>query len=189
MYAGPVAEGESALARVRAARPAADFFGPASYPEFQCSLDDPPGYRNWWTAQNLDDLTGEAIDVIVRRAAEMPAGPAQLFIAAWGGAIRRADPATSPLAGRDAAFVVHPLLLWDDPADDAALIGLGRAMRADLEPYARPETYGNFLGEEGADRARAGFRPGAFERLQRVKAAWDPDGVFRASRHLVAGRA
>ena len=185
MYAGTVAEGEAAIAPVRAfGPPAADFFGPTTYADFQCSIDDPPGYRNWWTAENLDDLSGAAIDAIARRAAALPPGPAQVFIAAWGGAISRADPSSSPLAGRDAAFVVHPLLMWEDPADDAAMIALGRAMREDVRPYATGDAYGNFLGDEGAERARSGFKPGAFERLRRIKAVWDPGHVFRASRHL-----
>jgi FAD/FMN-containing dehydrogenase len=186
MFAGTVAEGEAALAATRAfGPPAADFFGPTTYADFQCSLDDPPGYRNWWTAENVDDLPDAAIDRIVTRAEQMPPGPAQVFIAAWGGTIRRAHPDSSPLAGRDTAFVVHPLLLWEDPADDAQMIALGRAMRDDLQPFARADAYGNFLGDEGAARARAGFRPGAFERLRRIKAVWDPGYMFRASRHLV----
>jgi FAD/FMN-containing dehydrogenase len=185
MFAGTVAEGEAAIAAVRGfGPPAADFFEPTTYADFQCSIDDPPGYRNWWTAENLDDLSDAAIDAICRRAAALPAGPAQVFIAAWGGAVRRADPSASPLAGRDARYVVHPLLLWEDPADDAAMIALGRAIREDVRPYATGETYGNFLGDEGAARVRSGYRPGAFERLRRIKGVWDPRDVFRGNRHL-----
>ena len=82
------------------------------------SVDDPPGYRNYWTAENVVDLPDEAIDALVRRAVELPPGPSQLFIVAWGGAVGRVGPDQSPLAGRDARFIVHPLLLWENPADD-----------------------------------------------------------------------
>jgi FAD/FMN-containing dehydrogenase len=44
MWAGSVADGERALAPIRALGPAADFFGPTGYADFQCSVDDPPGY-------------------------------------------------------------------------------------------------------------------------------------------------
>ena len=81
--------------RVRA--PALDAFGPTGYADFQCSLDDPPGYRNWWTAEYLDDLPDDAIDAMVAHAEELPAGPAQIFIPAWGGAVARGT--EGPLTG------------------------------------------------------------------------------------------
>src|SRR5687768_3305948 len=74
MWAGDPADGERALAPIRELRPDADFFGRTEYADFQCSLDDPPGYRNYWTAENVVDLDDEAIERIVRRAAEIPAG-------------------------------------------------------------------------------------------------------------------
>ncbi len=45
------------------------------YADFQCSVDDPPGYRNAWTAESVVDLPDPAIDRIVARAADLPAGP------------------------------------------------------------------------------------------------------------------
>jgi FAD binding domain len=46
MYAGPLADGEQALREIREfGPPAADFFEPTAYADFQRSLDDPPGYR------------------------------------------------------------------------------------------------------------------------------------------------
>ena len=99
MWAGSVADGERALAPIRALGPDADFFGPTDYADLQCSVDDPPGYRNYWTAENVTDLPDEAIDVLVRRATELPAGPSQLFIVARGGAVRRFAPTTRRWAG------------------------------------------------------------------------------------------
>jgi FAD/FMN-containing dehydrogenase len=184
LYAGPVAEGEAALRELRDfGPPAADFFGPAAYADFQCSLDDPPGYRNYWTVEHLRDLPTAAIEAIHERSQRIPAGPAQLFVAAWGGAVERGA-AGSAVAGRDAQFVVHPLFLWEDAADDAAMIELGRGYRDVLAPWATGAAYSNFLGEEGEQRARAAFAPGAYERLAAVKAEWDPDDVFRATGHV-----
>ncbi len=177
MWAGDVADGERAFAPIRALGPDADFLGPTSYAEFQCSVDDPPGYRNYWTAENVVDLTDEAIDRLVRRGRELPAGPSQLFIVAWGGAVRRFDAAHSPLAGREARFIVHPLLLWEDPADDERCRELARAFRSDVQEWSIGATYPNFLGEEGAARMGAAFGASA-ERLAAVKTQWDPHGMF-----------
>ena len=178
MWAGDVAGGEAALAPIRALGPDADFFGATDYADFQCSVDDPPGYRNYWTAENLADLTDEAIDLIVRRATELPAGPSQLFIVAWGGAVRRYGPTHSPLAGREARFIVHPLLLWEDRADDERCRALARQFRSDVQPWSIGATYPNFLGEEGNSRMAAAFGASA-DRLAAVKEVWDPHSTFR----------
>ncbi len=178
MWAGDVADGERALAPFRALGPDADFFAPTPYADFQCSVDDPPGYRNYWTAENVVDLPDDAIDALVRRAAELPAGPSQLFIVAWGGALARIGADHSPLAGRESRFIVHPLLLWEDAADDERCIELGRAFRTDVRPWSTGATYPNFLGEEGAARMRAAFGASA-ARLAAVASEWDPHGTFR----------
>jgi FAD/FMN-containing dehydrogenase len=181
MHAGPIDQAEADLAPVRAwGPPALDAFGAAPYAAFQQSLDDPPGYRNWWTAEYVSDLTDEAIDALADHGERIPAGPAQIFIPAWGGAVARVPEDATPLAGRDARFVVHPLLMWEDPADDEKLIAYGRAVRDVVAPYRTGGVYLNFAGEEGAARVRAAYGPN-HERLARVKAGWDPENVFRAT--------
>ena len=188
MWAGDVADGERALAPIRALGPDADFFGPTGYADFQCSVDDPPGYRNHWTAENVVDLPDAAIDALVRRASELPAGPSQLFIVAWGGAVRRFGADHSPLAGREARFIVHPLLLWEDPADDERNRTLARAFRGDMRRWSIGATYPNFLGDEGAARISAAFGASA-PRLAAIKARWDPHGRFRAHQTIRAADA
>ena len=188
MWAGDVADGERALAPIRALGPDADFFAPTGYADFQCSVDDPPGYRNHWTAENVVDLPDAAIDALVRRASELPAGPSQLFIVAWGGAVGRFGADHSPLAGREARFIVHPLLLWQDPADDERNRTLARAFRGDMRRWSIGATYPNFLGDEGAARISAAFGASA-PRLAAIKARWDPHGRFRAHQTIRAADA
>ncbi|MGH3455723.1 MAG: FAD-binding oxidoreductase [Nocardioidaceae bacterium] len=183
IWAGDVADGEAALAPIRALGPDADFFGPTPYADFQCSIDDPPGFRNYWTAENVVDLPDEAVDRIVSRATELPFGPAQIFIVAWGGAVGRFGPEHSPLAGREARFIIHPLLLWEDAADDDRNRDLGRAIRADLERWSTGASYPNFLGEEGAARMSAAFGS-ATDRLAALKDEWDPHGHFDTQQEL-----
>ncbi|MGH2918452.1 MAG: FAD-binding oxidoreductase, partial [Solirubrobacteraceae bacterium] len=49
-YTGAVAEGERLIEPFRELGPIADLVGPMPYADWQCAIDDPPGYRNWWTA-------------------------------------------------------------------------------------------------------------------------------------------
>ena len=129
-------------------------------------------------------LPDDAIDALAARAAQVPAGPSQLFIVPWGGAVARAGADSSPLAGREAAFVVHPLLLWEDAADDERMMDLGRAYREGLHPYATGATYLNFLGDEGAERVRAGYGERSYGRLLELKARWDPTNTFDGNQNL-----
>ena len=185
IWAGPVEEGERELAAIRAyGPPAADFFGPVPYAEFNGSIDDPPGYRNYWTADHVSEMPDEAIDLMMDRAEGIPASPSQFLVVKWGGAVARVGPEHSPLSGRDAAFVVHPLFLWEDPADDDYMIELGRGYRDLLRPWSTGETYLNFIGDEGGERVRAGYDAASRERLARVKAEWDPDNVFHVNQNL-----
>src|SRR5690606_21833483 len=127
MHCGSIAEGERLLRPIRElGAPALDTFGPTAYVDFQCSLDDPPGMRNYWTVEHLTDLPEDAMDLIHAQAMAMPGSAPQIFCVAWGGAVARADERTSPLGGRDARFVVHPLMMWDDPADDERVPAWGR---------------------------------------------------------------
>jgi hypothetical protein len=104
------------------------------------------------------------------RWSECPTSPSQLLIAPWGGAIPRGRD-RSPIAGRDAAFVVHPFMLWEEAADDERMIALGRGLRGVMRPYATGDVYLNFAGPEGEDRVRAGFGAANHDRLAAIKAA------------------
>jgi FAD/FMN-containing dehydrogenase len=180
MYAGPLDEGEEALREIREGA-LADFFGPMPYADFQCMIDDPPGYRNYWTSEHLVDLPDAAIEAIAARSESMPTGLSQLFMVSWGGAVARVGQDASPLSARDARFIVHPFGMWEDPAGDAANIEWARGFRDDLAAFSTGAVYLNFVGDEGEARLRAGYGPGSYERLAWIKAVWDPDNVFRAS--------
>jgi len=185
MYAGRVKEGEDALREVRAfGPPELDLFDAVPYADFQCSLDNPPGYRNFWTAEHLTALPDDAIAAVQDYGERVPAGVSELFIPAWGGQVARYGLDHSPLSGRDARYVVHPLLLWDDPARDGEMLDLGRSMRGLMEPWASGEVYLNFVGDEGEERRRKGFAREALQRLVRVKAAYDPGNVFRSNQNI-----
>jgi FAD/FMN-containing dehydrogenase len=185
LWCGEPAEGERVLAGLRAfGPPDADLFGPVAYADFQCAFDDPPGYRNYWTTEHLAELPDAAIAAIVEHGRTLPRGAAQLAMFCWGGAIARVPADATPLSGRAARWVIHPLLLWEDPDEDAAALAHGRAYRDLLAPWSTGAAYLNFIGDEGQGRIRAGYRPGDYERLARVKAAWDPDNVFCANQNI-----
>src|SRR3712207_8723577 len=55
-----------------------------------------------------------------------PKGPSQIFMVPWGGAVDEAPEGSSPLTGRDAEWIVHPLALWEGEENDGDSIAWGR---------------------------------------------------------------
>ena len=70
-----------------------------------------------------------------------------------------------------------------DPASAPALkewtIGYWEA----LHPYSAGGAYVNFMMEEGQERVQATYR-GNYERLTKVKAAYDPDNFFSVNQNI-----
>ena len=184
-YAGAVDEGEEILRPLREfGPPAFDGSGPMPYADFQCALDDSPGKRNSWTAEYLADVSDEALDVIAAHSARTPAGSSQTFIVPWGGAVAEIGDDETPIAKRDATWVVHPFGVWDDPDDDAANTSWAREFRHALAPHATGGVYLNFIGDEGEDRIRAAYGEAKYLRLTAIKAKYDPDNLFQLNHNI-----
>jgi FAD/FMN-containing dehydrogenase len=109
--------------------------------------------------------------------------PTQHIVLPWGGAVARGA-ADSPMATRESPWVIHPLTMWEDPADDDRAIEWTRAVCADMKPYATGATYLNFVGDEGEERIISGYGRENYERLAAVKAEYDPGDVFHLHHHI-----
>ncbi|MFG2122449.1 FAD-binding oxidoreductase [Streptomyces sp. NPDC048710] len=158
--------------------------GSVPYVDLQCMLDVPPGLRNHWSAEYLTGLPDELVDVYCARAADMPVPTAtQHIVFPQGGAIA-AGPHEYPVPYRDAPWAVHPFAVWEDPADDERAVAWVRDVRAGVRPWSTGDVYLNYIGEEGAERVRAGLGAGNLLRLEKVKRAYDPDNVFRFNHNI-----
>jgi FAD/FMN-containing dehydrogenase len=185
-YAGPVEHGERVIEPFRDLGPQADLVGPVPYADFQCSLDDPPGYRGWWTAEYLHVVTDEAIDAIHAHSLRTPTPtPSMSFIVPWGGAVAGIAEDDTPYTQRDATWVVHPYASWEDSADDDDAIGWARDFRDEIQRFSSGGAYLNFIAEdEGEHRVRAAFGAEKYRRLAAIKAHYDPDNVFRGNQNI-----
>ena len=182
-HSGPAGSAEKDLAALRGfGPPAADFVAETTWADLQCSIDDPPGYRNYMTSDHLVDLTDEAVDVIDRYAHTLPTGPGWVVVFCWGGAVTR-PPSPTPL-NRDAKWVVHPGAFWEDPAEDDNVRAWIREFRGELRPHTTGAVWLNWVGDEGDARVRSAFGDDAYRRLQAVKEAYDPQNVFRSNHNI-----
>ena len=106
---------------------------------------------------------------------------------AMGGAFGRVPADTTAFAHRDRNHFVAVINVWFDTAQDRAP---HEAWTAALWEQIRDEgsgVYVNFLEAEGPDRVREAYPHGAYERLQAVKAAYDPQNLFHANHPVVSG--
>lgn len=184
VYAGSEDEARQVAAPMLGLGHEGELIAEMPYAELQCMLDDPPGYRNYWSAEYLDTFPDEAAALFCARANDMVVpSPSQHVLLPQGGAVGR-GPAGYPLPWRHSPWVVHPFGLWQDPADDARAQQWARDLRADLEPWSSGAVYLNFIGDEGEDRVVAGFGREAYGRLAKVKARYDPENVFHLNHNI-----
>ncbi|WP_460064069.1 FAD-binding oxidoreductase [Streptomyces sp. YKOK-I1] len=158
--------------------------GAMPYAEVQCMLDDPPGMRNYWSAEYLTGVPDEFVEVYCARGESVPVPTGTMHaLFPQGGAIA-AGPHDYPVPFRDAPWGVHPFGLWEDPADDERCVAWVRDVRTDARPWSTGDVYLNFIGDEGTDRVVAGLGEENARRLADVKRLYDPDNVFRFNHNI-----
>ena len=183
-YAGGELDARPALAPMLGLGHEGELVVELPYAELQCMLDDPPGHRNYWSAEHLDTFPNAAVDAFCRRAESMIVpSPSQHVLFPLGGAVDR-PPHDYPIPWRRAPWVVHPFAVWDDPADDERAKQWTRDVRADMRAWASGAVYLNFIGNEGDDRVVAGLGEDNYKRLAAVKAELDPDNVFHLNHNI-----
>ena len=155
------------------------------YADLQCMLDDPPGMRNYWSAEYLTGAPDDFVAVFCAagNSVPVPTGTKHVLFP-MGGAV--ADgPAEYPVPYRDCPWAVHPFGIWEDPADDERCVQWVRDVRDGVRPWSSGAVYLNFIGDEGPERVIAGLGAENTRRLASVKRQYDPDNVFRFNHNIV----
>jgi hypothetical protein len=187
-HAGDPADGERALAPFRElAEPLADESGVMPYVDLQQLLDAdyPDGLRYYWQSLYLDGLSASAIDRIGYWADAAPSPLSTVDVWELGGAIADVGVEESAFAGRHAPFLLGVEANWEDPDRDEANVEWVRDCLVDLRQFSDGSVYLNFPGFlEDNDRTMASTFGAAYERLQAVKDAWDPENVFALNQNV-----
>jgi FAD/FMN-containing dehydrogenase len=151
------------------------------YADFQCMLDDPPGHRNYWSAEYLSGLPDEAITRFCDVAADMIVpSPSMHAVFPLGGVL--SEPTAWPVPWRGAPWAVHPFGVWTDPADDERAKAWSHSVRESVMPWSIGAVYLNFIAE--SDRVVAGFGEENYQRLVEIKRSWDPDNLFHLNHNI-----
>jgi FAD/FMN-containing dehydrogenase len=141
------------------------------------------GLRTYIKAGFAADLPHALIDVLLDRAALLESPISQVELLALGGAISQVSPEATAFPFRNARWLINIPATWRDAADDEREIGWARATYAAIRPHLSEGSYVNFMGDDEDDTAAAAYGR-TIERLQQVKAIYDPENTFRLNQNI-----
>ncbi len=168
--------------------PAVEMITPIPYVGLQQLFDEsaPWGLHNYEKAVYLSELNDGAIAVILEHQAKKMSPLSFLPIFPFGGAYRTADHEETAFGGdRETRYVVNISATAMSPKDYEAERTWSQSFWAALVEHADGVgSYVNFMTEYEEDRIRASYGD-KYERLQQIKAIYDPDNVFRLNPNIL----
>jgi len=182
-FAGDAAAAARAIAPFRALGPIVDMVKPGPYTGM-FPPEDPnyhPTAAAWTMFMNRVD--GPAAKTIVDTLSSSSSSFAAVQLRVLGGAVAQIPVDATAYAHRASPIMAHVLALYtpDDKARQEDWVKtFAAALRQD-----DAGAYVNFLGAEGAERVRSAYPGRTWDRLQAVKAKYDPDNLFRLNQNIV----
>jgi FAD/FMN-containing dehydrogenase len=188
MYVGDPADGERVTRPLRElSTPLLDASGAMAYLDLQRAFDAffPAGLRYYWKALYLDDFADAAIEDVVSRQARRPCSRTLTIIRHLGGAIARVGAAETAFGDRSAEFMLSIDSTWRLPRNDARNIRWTRDFWTAQHRFSNGKAYFNFPGllEEGHDAVERSYGHN-YDRLARIKRAYDPQNVLRLNQNI-----
>jgi hypothetical protein len=191
-YSGRPEDGERVVAPIKSfGAPLGDVLVRRPYTQMQALLDatQPKGRRYYWKSEYLPRVEPALCEKAIAHASRIRSPHSAVILFQIGGALDRYDEAHSPVANRDARYVLNITGSWEKPADDQANVEWARGAWNELKAFSTGGNYVNFLTEdEGPERIAAALGKG-LGRLGEVKAKWDPQNLFRTNRNIPPARA
>jgi FAD/FMN-containing dehydrogenase len=186
-YSGNLANADEVLAPIRAlGDPVFDLLQEWPYVEQQSYLDatEPKGEHYYWKTEYLAELSDDLLATVRELSAQSPIPEGQIGFLHLGGALNERDADDGAVGNRDARFAVGVLGAWEPGETNAD--AFGKWIREGWERIRPFATGGNYINFQTADddQVPADAYGKNYERLQRAKAQYDPDNVFRVNRNI-----
>lgn len=189
VYGGTVEAGKQVLQPLRELDEVVlDLSRPVKYTVLNSELDAfvPPGVlQYYWKSLYLHDLSDEAIETIVGWGAQCPSSRTLMPIRHLGGAISRVGSKETAFVERSAQFLLSIDSIWENPRNSEENIAWTRNLWQDMHRFSSGGAYLNFPGlvEEGDDLLKRAYGSN-YERLQSIKAKYDPNNLFQGSLNI-----
>jgi FAD/FMN-containing dehydrogenase len=186
-YAGPPEAADRALAPFRSlAAPIADMVKPIPYPEMYLPEEKDFHPTVIGRTMFLDSVHQNVAEMIVERLESSDATMRATQLRVLGGAIARVPADATAYAHRGSRIMTNVAAFYDGPEDKAVREAWVNEFAADLR-QSDTGAYANFLGDEGAERVRAAYPDGTWDRLTAIKRRYDPTNLFRLNQNIPPG--
>lgn len=186
-YSGNLEEGEKIVAPIKAFRhPVADVLVRRPYTQLQSLIDatQPKGRRYYWKSEYLPRIEPDLCRRLIEHAAGIRSPHSIVGLFQIEGALNRIEAGRSATGNRDARYVVNVAGSWEQPGDDKVNIAWAREAWSDIKMFSTGGSYINFLTEDESPERIAAALGKSLDRLAEIKAAWDPQNVFRTNRNI-----
>jgi FAD/FMN-containing dehydrogenase len=186
-YLGSEEGAAKAMAPLMSSVPEPLLHGPHPLPHamLQSAFDAlyPAGEQWYWRADFVNQIPDEAVEIHARFGSEPPTMKSTMHMYPIDGAAHDVGSADSPWSYRDATWASVFVGVDPDPAKAEAIRRWAVDYHEALHPYSAGGAYVNMMMDEGQERVRASYRDN-YERLARIKRAYDPDNVFRINQNI-----
>jgi FAD/FMN-containing dehydrogenase len=173
----------------RRLEPDAQRAGIVSLTTLQSEFDDffRHGNMSYHTSGFFNDISDEAFTVLMEQMAVMSSPEGYFGLLPLGGAVARVAPDATAFPHREAEWSLTLVSVWKRPQDTEESIAWARESHSRLQPFMTGGEYvnDNDMGDDDPGRSKliASYGP-LLPRLRRVKAAYDPDNVFRGNQNI-----
>jgi FAD/FMN-containing dehydrogenase len=159
--------------------------GPMPFPALQSLFVPlyPPGDQWYWRADFVNQITGEAAAVHQEHSERLPTPQSTMHLYPIDGAAHDVGRNDTAFSYRDATWAQVIVGVDHDPANAAMLRDWTVDYWDAAHPHSAGGAYVNMMMDEGQERVQASYRDN-YPRLAQVKAAYDPDNVFRVNQNI-----
>jgi FAD/FMN-containing dehydrogenase len=189
-WAGDIAEGQKALAPLRAlATPVAELIGPMPYAAlYQITEAQAAPHASAVRMMFADTISDATLDAALAAMERATSPFSVIHFRGLGGAMARVPSDATAFAHRNRDYFVAVINAWMDPSDDGArhqgwTEGVWQQIRQD-----RAGVYVNFLDNEGESRVHEAYPPATYARLAEIKRRYDPENLFRHNQNIRPAR-
>jgi Berberine and berberine like len=182
-YCGDTAEGERVLKPLRKfGSPMFDTIQPLPFPAMQSLLDAffPDGNHKSSMHQELSD---DAIAVIVDQAAKMSSPLSMIVVEHYGGAAGRVGPSDTAFTHRQILWDIIIGAQWTNPAGSSHQRAWARGAADALRPFSSGAYLVSALDQEPDEIINAAFGAN-LPRLAAIKSKYDPANFFRVNQNI-----
>ena len=187
-HSGTIEQASADLAPIRAiGEPLADLIQLKDYTAQQTLLDAtmPKGNHYYWKSEFVPGLSDELLATYRAQVADSNAPANVVVLFQLDGALNEHPEDDGAVGNRDAAFACVIQSMWapDSPAGDDNRAWVRRVWEA-LKPFSTGGNYVNFQTADETDERTAASYRGNLQRLEAVKARYDPTNLFRVNRNI-----